>query len=276
MKNISGKYEIKGKSVGFNVDIPSSWEELDRYQFATIIQVLNFRKADPYTISVSLLSLLFGQKNFHILSGLPEEYLYELVPLTNFILEDKPPLKNFFPEINLNKKKHISPDPDLSNLGFGEWCFAFEFYNYYQLTTDIKWLNKLIAVIYRPIDPNEDEDSPKFTGDLRERFNENLIAKREKAVQSLEERIRLAILSWFSVALSHVTADRPNVFPTPREGEETPVSPTPDSRTWMSVFRDLLGPKWGTTEELKNTNAMFILDELEERQIEYDKAAKSK
>lgn len=278
MRNIAGSYVRKGKLIHFNVDIPGDWNELDPSTFSHIIQVLHFRKADPYTISVSLLALIFGSRNFHILDGLPDEDLHTLIPTTNFLLEEKPPLKNFFPEINLKKKKHIAPAEDLSNLGFGEWCFVFEFYNYYHLTNDVQWLNKLIAALYRPLDPEQNEDSVNYSGDKREKFNENLIEKRAKSVEALEERIKLAILSWFSVALTMVAENRPHVFPKKQEGETSTELNTEQTemRTWLTVFRELLGSKWGTSDQLKETNAMFILDELEDRQIEYEKLSKKR
>jgi len=276
MRNIAGSYDRNGKLIQFNVDIPGSWNELDSATFSHIIQVLHFRNADPYTISVSLLALIFGSKNIHILDGLPDEDLHTLIPITNFLLEEKPPVKNFFLEINLKKKKHIAPAEDLSNLGFGEWCFVFEFYNYYHLTNDVQWLNKLIAALYRPVDPEQNEDSVNYSGDKREKFNENLIEKRAKSVAALEERIKLSILSWFSVALASVAEARPHVFPKKQEGETNQESNAEQTemRTWLTVFRELLGPKWGNSDQLKETNAMFILDELEDRQIEYEKIKK--
>lgn len=276
MRKVSGHYELNKSAIKFDIEIPSAWNELDKHQFATIIQVLHFRKADPYTISVSLLALLFGQKNFHVLSGLPDELLTELVPLTNFLIEEKPPVQNYWPTINIKKKRHVAPADDLSNFSFGEWCFAFELYNYYRLTNDHHSLNKLIAVIYRPLDPNVKEGSSNYIGDLREKFNENLIEKRAQQVQGIEEKIKLAIVAWFSVALAEVIEDRPHVFPKKQGEQKAEESSGSDSRTWLTVFRELLGPKWGSIEMLKHTNAMFVLDELEDRQIEFEKAKRKK
>lgn len=282
MRNIAGHYTDQYKKIiKFNIDIPSEWSELDKHTFASVIQILHFRNADKYTISVSLLALLFGQQNFHVLSGLNDEDLHALVPLTDFLVSEKPPVKNFFPTLNMKGKQHVAPAEDLSNLGFGEWCFAYDAYNYYHLTKDPLWLNTLIAIIYRPEDPTESEDSATFSGDTREKFNENLIDKRVKSVQAIEDRIKLAVLSWFSVALLEVCSHYPHVFP-PRDPEaqdpearrELEPGEAPDS--WLKIFRQLLGPKWGTAENLKKTNAMFILAELEERQIEWEEVKRKK
>src|SRR5690554_3808433 len=109
MRTVSGSYTRNKKLVQFNAEIPAAWEELDKDQFSAVIQVMHFRNADPFTISVSLLALLFGPKHFHILDNLPAEDLHSLVLVTNFLIDEKPPLKNFFPELRLHKKLHIAP-----------------------------------------------------------------------------------------------------------------------------------------------------------------------
>ncbi|WP_231424032.1 hypothetical protein [Pedobacter sp. Leaf250] len=291
MKTISGSYPKNFKEVDFSVKVPEDWTELEKYQFARIIEVLHFTKADKYTISVSLLALLFGPENYPLLRNLSEvkamepddpsgdELLHMLTPLTNFIFETKPPVKNFFPYIQLKKKKHIAPADDLSNLSFGEWCFAHQYYIYYSITKDKEWLIKLIATIYRPVNPLQNPESANYNGDQREAFNENLIEKRALSVADLENHIQLGIMAWFSVALAEVSLARPHVFPPAPDVDPENPQPVeemePDtSRTWLTIFRELLGPKWGTEQQLKFTNAMFVLDELEDKHIAFEEAKK--
>jgi len=289
MKTISGSYPRGVKEIKFSLKVPSEWKELDKHQFSRIIEVMHFRKADKYTISVSLLSLLFGPNNWPLLNELSllkaeteddisgDEMLTGLIPLTNFLVEEKPPVLNFFPDIRIKKKKHIAPADDLSNLGFGEWCFAHQYYIYYSISQDKQWLDKLIATIYRPLDTTANPESPNYSGDLREVFNENLIEKRALSVANLESHIKLGILAWFSCALAEVADCRPHVFPQVPD-EDTQKSNTPaepdNSSNWLKIFRELLGPKWGTPEVLKFTNAMFVLDELEDRHIAFEEAKK--
>lgn len=276
MQRISGNHTtISGKIIDFDFEIASHWSELDPHQAASAIEVLSYSKADRFVIAASLLALLF-QKHWDIISVLPEEDLHSLIPCTNFLIEEAPPLKNFFPELNIRKKKCFAPSDSLGNIGFGEWCFAFQFYTYYQKTKDISWLNKLIAAIYRPSDPNQNANDINYKGDIREVFNENLIDKRAIAVQGIPYKFKLAILAWFSIAVNQIMQQRPNVFPAlPEHQEEEHQEDQNDSRTWLSVFRELLGPKWGTVEQLKFTNAIFILDALEEQKIEYNATIKA-
>ncbi|RZM19143.1 MAG: hypothetical protein EOO88_38830, partial [Pedobacter sp.] len=267
MRSITGHYEKNYKAVKFSHQVPGSWDELDSKQFARIIQVLHYNKADEHTIAVSLLALLFGKDGWHILDNLPDEDRYSLVPLTNFIRDVKPPVYNPFPNLKIHKRWCAAPAQDLSNMSFGEWCFAFQFYTYYKLTNDSIWVNKLIACLYRPADLSQDKESPEYTGDVREAFNENLIDSRAKRIASIPEHFRLGVLAWFTLAVQTVMEARPLVFPVNEIDQQETIedpeqTPEIDSRTWLTVFRELLGPKWGTTNRLKHTNAMFVLDAL--------------
>jgi hypothetical protein len=274
MRNISGHYTLpSGEERKFNADIPGSWDELTPKQFATISQLLTYKKADRYTILASLITVLFGPENYQITNNLPDEELHALSVLTNFIYET-PPFQagNKWPILTIRKKPCSAPAPDLSNLVFGEWCFLYEFYSGYVKHEDSLLLNKLIATVYRPIDTKQIPDAVNYSGDIREPFNENLIEQRARALQDVADYIKRAIFEWISGALTAVMEIRPHVFPEAISNDDAEAS-SGDSRTWLTVFRELLGPKWGTIEQLKHTNAMFVLDALEEQRIEFDKAA---
>lgn len=275
MKRISGNYVKGKKEVAFDCQIPSSWDELTSQQFATVVQVFAYRQADPFVVSTSLLTALFDAKNYHILHHLPEEELHALLPLTNFLFETRPPLKNPFPKVKIGKNFHYAPTPTLSNIGFGEWCFAYEFFRFYRHSGDDLWRDKLIATLYRQLDVKKDPAAHDFDGDIRLPFNENVIDARAKHFAGLREDVKNAIVAWFQVALDAVAERRPHLFPK-RDPEhlepEPPTDQQPDGRTWLDVFRELLGPKWGTIEQLKYTNAMFVLDELESLKVEYEKS----
>lgn len=271
MQRISGYYyDKKQEQQEFDFQIASKWEELYAHQAATILEVLSYRKADKHVVGASLLALLYD-KNYHILSHLDAEELHSLLPTTNFLLETRPPVKNFYPTLKLNKKVCLAPADDLSNIGFGEWCFAYQAYHYFCLSKQEIYLDKLIAVLYRPANPGMTEDNPGFTGDMRQLFNDNLIITREKAVKDIEHRFKQAVLAWFSSALFNIMQDRKNVFPVNDEPDaEQAPAPEDANRTWFTVFRELIGPKWGTEYVLKHTNALWVLDALEEQQIALD------
>lgn len=276
MRKINGHYTDQFvKQHAYSAEIPESWDELNAGQYAMLLQLLTYANADKHTIGASMLSVLFGPKNCHILNNLPDDLLYELMPFTNFVFETAPPPNNRFPKLKLRKKKCFAPADDLSNIGFGEWCFAYQFYTYFIKTGEIEFLNRLIATLYRPTDPEQTPNSPDFKGDIRLPFNENLIESQAKAVADVSERIKTAILGWLRVTFSSIQDSRPNAFPEPEKDVTGNIKEqADDARTWLTVFRELLGPKWGTVDQLKYTNAMFVLDHLEEQQLEFNRNAK--
>ena len=151
MRKIEGQYITKDfKPVDYKAEIAGNWHELDAHQYATIMELLTLKKADRDTLAASMVAVLFGPKNWHILNNLTDELLHASVQLTNFIYESQPPANNFFPKLKIRKKLCIAPADDLSNIGFGEWCFIFQFYTYYLQTNDASYLLKLIATICRP------------------------------------------------------------------------------------------------------------------------------
>jgi len=280
MKKVSGTFQRLGNLTDYEVSIAENWEELNPQQYASVLQILTYAKADKDTVFVSLISLLFEQKNFHILTYFDDEQLYALMPLIDFILNTRPPVINKFPKLKINKKECIAPNDDLSNICFGEWCFAYQFYQLYYEFKDDKYLNMLIATLYRVADPKQNENNLNYTGDLRYIFNENLLYKHAFDVASIPSPYKTAVITWFSSALLSVMDARQRVFPkaikTPEEAETAPEKETEETKgnitDWMTVFRELLGPKWGTTEQLKYTNAMFVLDGLEEQHIAFEEA----
>ncbi|MBC8053739.1 MAG: hypothetical protein H7Y13_11810 [Sphingobacteriaceae bacterium] len=280
MRHIHGLYKTeKNKRKKFAIDIAGSWDEMQPGQFGAAIFCLQVTtKADPERIKLSLLALLF-EKHWPILAGVTDEEKYILKEeLTKFFFETEPPLKNLYPKLKLKTADLIPADLDLSNIGFGEWCFLDTYMSFfYRSQGDEEWLDKMIATVYRPTDPEANINSPNYTGDLREPFNENLIPGRVKLITGLKRNEKMAIFQWISIALKHAKDARPFVFPEPvkeldEHGNPVPVTLAEEAQSdgsWSDIYSDLIGPKFGTSMELKHTNAFFVLDYLNKEQRQW-------
>lgn len=290
MKKLTGIYTAnRNKKRTFSISVPSSWEELQPGQFGSAIYLLQVTtQADPAWIKLSLLTLLF-EKHWPVLNGISDQDRETLLNgmhdelgnqvcegLADFFYTEEPPLYNFFPKIKTKKLDLIPAEKDLSNIGFGEWCFLDTYFNFYfRSHGDEIWLNRMIATVYRAADVNSNPDSPDYSGDLRLPFNENLIPKHADLVKDLPRNTKMAVFQWIAVALKQAKIRRPHVFPKAPErfdadGKPLPVTPNDNpenSPTWMDIYGDLIGPKFGTTDQLKKTNAMFVLDHLEKEQV---------
>jgi hypothetical protein len=278
MHNLTG---TTSTSTPFAFQMPSNWDELEPLQTAYILETLSYSKADPYTLKMSVMVLVCGVKNFKTLTQIAEEDLYTIFNLVDWVFTTRPPAINKFPSININKKTYVSASNTLGNMCFGEWCFAYEFYSAFHKHNDHVFLHKLIATLYRQPLTGISTNSPDYNGDLRPPFNENQIEIVAKGVSAIQENIQHTILTWFTSAILDIMEKRPHVFPKtippdPNEEEDQPQpEPEQSHRTWLTIFRELLGPKFGTETQLKYTNAIFVLDYLEEQHINFEEASKN-
>lgn len=294
MRKLSGIYRTdRKKTKRYSIEIPSTWEELKPGQFGTAIYLLQVTtQADPQWIRLSLLALLF-EKHFPILSGVSAEDKETLLNgmqdefgnvvfegLPEFFYTEEPPLKNFYPELKINKIKLIPAAEDLSNIGFGEWCFLDTFFEFYfRSQGDEMWLNRMIATVYRELDPDANENNVNYTGDLRQVFNENLTLVHADRIKEIPNNVKMAVFQWIAIALKQAKEGRPEVFPKPvpqldAEGKPIPITPkeNPENNaSWMDIYADLIGPKFGTSDQLKKTNAFFVLDYLNKEQRNWQK-----
>jgi hypothetical protein len=286
MRKLSGHYKTdRNKIKKYSIEVPGSWDELNPNQFGTAIYLLQVTtQADLQWIKLSLLSLLF-EKHWTILQGLSDldretllngmmdedgNMLFEGLP--DFFYQTEPPLRNYFPLLKTKSGNLLPSATDLSNICFGEWCFLdtyFEFY--FRSHGDEKWLNRMIATAYRLPDPGASENNPDYSGDLRQAFNENLVNIHSEYIKDLPKHTKMAIFQWIAIALKKVKMIRPNVFPQvdpqlDENGKPVPIASNESGSSWMDIYTDLIGPKFGTTDQLKKTNAMFVLDYLEKEQ----------
>lgn len=285
MRKLSGIYKTnRNKNKKYDIEIPNSWDELKPGQFGAAIYLLQVTtQADPGWIKLSLLSLLF-EKHFPILSGISDQdretllngmqdetgkVIFEGMP--DFFYNQEPPLKNYILNLKSSIGVLIPAESDLSNIGFGEWCFLDTYFGFYfRSHGDEKWLNRMIATVYRAKDPVAKENSVDYTGDLRLPFNENLISLHAEKLASFPKNTKMAIFQWLAIALKKAKLSRPEVFPQPiihLDSEGNPVAreaieSNENEGSWMDIYSDLLGPKFGTSDQLKKTNAFFVLDYL--------------
>lgn len=100
---------------------------------------------------------------------------------------------NKIPVIEIRGKKYYGPDSALYNIRFAEFMRLEALYEQYVNTGDSRFIDKLIAVLYRPADPNSKPESPSFSGDIRIPFNDHIAMKNEKRISKLSESTKLAI-----------------------------------------------------------------------------------
>jgi hypothetical protein len=286
MKEISGIYTTdRGSVKRYSIQVPGSWDELKPKQFGTAIYLLLVTtQADPGWIRLSLLTLLL-ENHWPVLSGLSNqdretllngmydetgECIFEALP--DFFYNTEPPLINHFPKLKTKAGDLIPAAVDLSNICFGEWCFLDTYFSFYfRSHGDETWLNLMISTVYRKADAMANANSPDFSGDLRYEFNENLVKLHSENIKALPKDTKMAIFQWLAIALKQAKLNRPNIFPQapPRidqNGNPLSIEDSESGASWMDIYSDLIGPKFGTSDQLKKTNAFFVLDYLNKQE----------
>jgi hypothetical protein len=98
------------------------------------------------------------------------------------------------------------------NVRFGEFIAADNFFRRWMATKQDEFLDKLIAVLYRPADRNEKPDSRNFHGDRRQPFNEHNINSRAKQVSRISPVVKMAVALWYNGCLHHLSVNFPHCF----------------------------------------------------------------
>lgn len=108
-----------------------------------------------------------------------------------------------------------APKDELANLTIYELAYTFQYYEAYLKTQEEKFVDSLIATMYRPSrsETRADRESGWF-GDRRIplRKYETKIEEREKLVEGLPKLAKRLILFWFASCREHIIAQWPQVF----------------------------------------------------------------
>jgi len=110
---------------------------------------------------------------------------------------------------------YYGPQKGLANLIFEEYIYSETYFDRYSSSKENKYLDKLIAVLYRP-QKEVDEMNPEYDGDKREKFNAHLIEARAKELASLSDKYKTAIFFYYSGCRYFLSKQFPEVF---KEGD---------------------------------------------------------
>jgi len=185
--------------------IPTMWNELTSKQLVAILRVCNANW-----------SLMEAQVQlFKILTGIRWIKLWWLGPLeiedklylVDWVFKDNSLTKNLLPIY----RHHYGPADNFSNLQVCEFIFTEQYYQQYKEQGDLQYLNRLLAILYRPAkagyNKNRNED-----GDIREPYNDNLTTVYARKIARWPIPLKEAILFWYEGCRNSLVNDNPDVF----------------------------------------------------------------
>lgn len=120
--------------------------------------------------------------------------------------------KNLIPSFKINGVEYFGPADSLTNLLFHEYIFAETNLVEHSKTQNEKYLDALIAVLWREQDENYNPNDITFTGDRRKPFNDFQVDARAKAISKLDKVTKQAILFFYDGCRNYLRVKFKEVF----------------------------------------------------------------
>lgn len=248
-------------------DMPQSWNEMSAQDFVYLSNLFLTKKlfspADREKICNHLLQLQSPLKGFPA----------SIIKLTDFIftMEDEID-KVFIPKFYAGKQFLHGPSDGLQNVRFGEFCMADTFFIMFYRDKSEYFLNKLIACLYRPSPDkgaNWDKSiynpaSSNFQGDIRERFNDNVLPDRVRCIDKVSDPIRQAIGFNYRILRNGLEKKYPYVFDPQYSNQRNVIKlgSKNDSGNWDTVLRTLCQGDISRIGKISNEWMHNVLAEL--------------
>jgi len=196
-------------------EFPTEWEQLNAEQFALAVKILSKGYLGEKDKTL-FFNMVLGLKNFPVYN-LP----VSLLQLSDFMLDIVEPFnKVFFKELNINGVTYYGPDDGFYIVRLGEWAFADTFFTEFVKNKNEEMCNKMIACLYRPSGNSYgvkggiyNPESVDYDGDIREKFNDNLIEHRSKIFEELDCDVKNAIIFNYRIMRRWIEEKYPNLFP---------------------------------------------------------------
>lgn len=281
--------------------IPAQWDELNRHYLELIagLSRLNF---DEYAFKTHL---LFHGAGIYLkkLSPGPNpadktETLYqvrladkstafltpnqvaELGNLFNFLFkteeEDGQVLRislesrltrQLIPRFKVGPTYYYGPSDKLFNITLSEFIHAENNLKRYAQEKDIRHLDKLIAILYRPQDNSYDPDAANYKGDRRTPFNDHRFEERADKFRKLTPNIKTCIYLWYTGCQWWYQQKFPHVFSKKSAGEDNGLG-------FLNLIDALTGGDVSKTDEIRRTLLMDVMVHLERAALDYEEMEK--
>ena len=286
---------------------PSIWNELSAVQLLRIAELsrlhLNHFEFKtlmlPYLLGLQAMTIeerilegetcfFFkeGKKNIYILAAVDISYIIQKFDFLFKISKEKStdtavsePLevyalhsrltKSIIPYITVAGTKFYGPADGLSNILFQEYIHTETFMSKYSDTGDITFLDKIIAVLYRPQVDNYDPENIFYQGDRRELFNDFIINKRAALISKVDINLKYAIYLFYTGCINHIQKLFKEVF-TATSNQE----PATRNNTFLSMMKlvtALTQNDVTKNEQVRKTYLYEVMITLQEMMIQRSK-----
>jgi hypothetical protein len=230
---------------------PSSWGDLDLFQFAEVVEFLN----SPYSEQKHdhLINSLLKLKN--PLTGFPEE----VVRLHDFIKNDYPLVTWVIKHLAINDQILLGPFDRFKNVTIGEFIFGDSHFLRFVKNNDSEQLCKFLACYYRPV--NENPDINSTIEDDRIKFNPKHIERRAILFHSLDERVKNAIVFNYKNMRGWIQDQYTWVFPKGHESDQKNNGQSP----WRNFASVIIDGDYVNQEKIMETLLHTVLYDMNQK-----------
>lgn len=263
--------------------IPEKWEDLSAKQFTQVAGVI-FSRLNPTAAKMQMLLILLNARRNWLLRirlwRLRDEkhkaswydalldrlfgvlYLEDvafLLHYTKFLFQPLQLTKQLLPFFEFKGVKYYGPGDKLEHLAFWEWVKADTYYGNYFDTRKVRWIDELVAVLYRPARDEFNPLDPEGSGDIREVYADHVKDKRVEVVAKWPLEVKLAILLFFQGSREQIIRRRKKIFK-PGKGGESKVNA---QSVWLQVLRKMSkGPlEFDAVAKLPYDTVLFELEQ---------------
>lgn len=242
---------------------PGSWDDLSPTEFLMVLRArLNVQ--DIFHQALVLVKILFKVPDWYM-EKLNHVQGIQLASLMNFAFDpeiqiERWLIKKVYPD---GKNPLYGPGDTLDNISFGELMYADLNFRKYQETKNEKYLNKLIAVLFRR---KSTPDEFNVSGDLRSCFNKVHLDTDSEYCSTIKEEVKQAILINYIGCRSIMASLFKNVFPViNREQVNEDYEKHQKNVGWLDVAIQLARKEHalGTISEVEKQNAYLVLKVLD-------------
>lgn len=260
-----------------NLNVPLNWNELSKKQIFFVMKMfINEMKTDIFLIlafcnfakvKTAGKSKFIGFEQcypFRFRLGLKKFFLSnEEITLTkrklSFLLKESTLTNNPLPKFKIFFKNFYGPENNLYNITLHEFIFAETNFISFSTSKQIKYLNNLIATLWRPEIENYKPKSVNFKGDRREKFNDHILFYRAKKIKYLKLYKKMAIFTFYSGSRIALQNEFPRIFSVSTEKKKTNNL----SKQMLNLIRAVNGGDPTKNEKILNTNVREILGEID-------------
>jgi hypothetical protein len=262
----------------YDRQVATTWNELSGDQLVEVTRILGQAYERPGTRLDALLRVLLELPRpvFRQLTVVHRVELRRLVGFLHAPSEHPPLTAQLLPCLTLpflrfiEQPRHFyGPREAFRNLRFDEFIFADTFYLRYLQTKQDKWLDQLVATLYRPERRPYRPKAVNYAGDRREDFNEHLLPARAEQLAKLPAHLKQAVLLYYQGCRRLLEQRYEYVFTADTSQKAT-------TSGWQDVLHELAGgvPQLDATAQQGLANVLRemnrVLRRHEERQSQLE------